>query len=177
MVKREIVRLVDDLDGGEADQTVSFGLDGRAYVIDLSDEHAAHLRNALSEYTAVARSRPTPRDRPLRGTAVTPGPSDRDQGRRIREWARSEGLAVPDRGRIPTAVLDAYRAAAGLRHEPSQVAPGEPGPPPDPSVAEDGAGEDEAVRRWHRSKGYRVPADGSVSGLMRHRYRTAAVPG
>ena len=180
VTKREIVRLVDDLDGGAADQTVSFGLEGRAYMIDLSDEHAEHLRSALREYVAAARSPSATRERPVGARGATKGSSNREQARRIRDWARAQGLAVPDRGRIPKAVLDAYHGAAAEGHaEPSQAGPGESGSASGPSATDEGGAstggsEDEKVLRWHQAKGYKVPADGSVSGLMRHRYRKAA---
>ena len=48
MAKETITRLIDDLDGGEAHETVTFGLDGWSYEIDLSTKNATKLRNALS---------------------------------------------------------------------------------------------------------------------------------
>ncbi|MDN5803406.1 MAG: Lsr2 family protein, partial [Microlunatus sp.] len=49
--------LEDDYDGGEADETVSFGLDGAEYEIDLSTANATELRNGLAPWLAHARKR------------------------------------------------------------------------------------------------------------------------
>ena len=40
VMRQTIVSLVDDLDGSDADQTVTFGIDGRSYEIDLSAANA-----------------------------------------------------------------------------------------------------------------------------------------
>ena len=55
MAQRVNVVLVDDIDGNDAEETVSFALDGVDYEIDLSDKHAGELRNALSLYVGHAR--------------------------------------------------------------------------------------------------------------------------
>ena len=54
MAKQVITLLTDDLDGGEADRTVEFGLDGVNYTIDLSEKNAGKLRKALDPYLNVA---------------------------------------------------------------------------------------------------------------------------
>jgi hypothetical protein len=107
------VLLVDDLDGGTADETVTFGLDGSSYEIDLSATNAAQLRDVLAGYVGHARrvgrgvARPTPATKPSRGPART----DREQTHAIREWARSNGHRVSERGRIPASVVEAYHSA------------------------------------------------------------------
>jgi hypothetical protein len=100
------VTLVDDIDGSVAAETVSFGLDGRQFDIDLSAEHAAQLREALAEFVAVARRG----DSRSRRRAPAPGrPAiDRDRTTAVREWAKANGHVVSDRGRIAKSVLDAY---------------------------------------------------------------------
>src|SRR3954447_26296405 len=55
MAQKVQVILVDDLDGGSADETVSFSLDGVAYEIDLSDKNAAAFRDSLAQYVGLAR--------------------------------------------------------------------------------------------------------------------------
>ena len=55
MAQKVKIILIDDLDGGEADETVKFGLDGTQYEIDLSSAHADELRNALATYVSAAR--------------------------------------------------------------------------------------------------------------------------
>lgn len=59
MAQRTITTLVDDLDGTDLErgsgETIRFGVDGRAYEIDLSDDNAAALREALQPYTEAGR--------------------------------------------------------------------------------------------------------------------------
>ena len=117
MAQRVQVILVDDLDGGQADESVKFGLDGFAYEIDLSHEHAGTLREALADYVAVARriGRYTTSSKGG-STSATPRmrtPIDREQNKAIREWAAREGKKVSDRGRIPQHIIDEYHAGAG----------------------------------------------------------------
>ena len=109
MAQKVVVSLVDDLDGGAGNETVEFGLDGKQYEIDLSDNNAAALRSALAEFVAAAR-RPTGRRRSQSRSAVVAAPvtADREQNQAIREWARARGMKVSDRGRIPTEVTEAY---------------------------------------------------------------------
>jgi uncharacterized protein YggL (DUF469 family) len=104
------VRLIDDLDGNEADETLEFGVDGKNYEIDLSKANAGKLRDALAEFVASARRLSGGRGRrPAAAVAVARRPSiDREQNQAIREWARKRGMKVSDRGRIPAEVLDAY---------------------------------------------------------------------
>jgi Lsr2 len=103
------IRLVDDLDGEVADETVEFGVDGKNYEIDLSTANAKKLRDALAEFVASAR-RAGGRRRGGGAPAAAPRrPSiDREQNQAIREWARKRGMKVSDRGRIPAEVLEAY---------------------------------------------------------------------
>lgn len=107
MARKTRVVLTDDIDGSEANQTVSFALDGVAYEIDLNDIHAKQLREQLETWASSGRrigGRRTPGTR--RSTA-----SDPEQTARIREWARENGHEVSDRGRISTSVREAYNAA------------------------------------------------------------------
>jgi hypothetical protein len=108
MARKVQYLLVDDLDGGGADETVNFGLDGVSYEIDLSTKHAGALRDALAEYVASARKVGGRRGRG-RGRA---GGRGQDTAA-IREWARSQGLKVSDRGRIPADIIAKYEAANG----------------------------------------------------------------
>jgi hypothetical protein len=110
VAQKVMVSLVDDLTGDAADETVSFGLDGKNYEIDLSSRNAEKLRGALADFVAAAR-------RPGRGrksSGAGGGKSQtvgREQNQAIREWARSRGLKVNDRGRIPAEVVEAYHEA------------------------------------------------------------------
>jgi hypothetical protein len=114
MAQKVMVTLVDDLDGSEAEETVEFGLDGAFYEIDLSEDNAERLRDALSEYVERARRQAGGRKRVAgrAGRAPRTASADREQNQAIREWARKQGMNVSDRGRIPKEVTDAYNAEA-----------------------------------------------------------------
>jgi hypothetical protein len=113
MAKQATVRFIDDLDGSEASGTFDFSLEGRNYQIDLSDENAAKLREALTPFIDAAR-KAGGRGRSQRQTPSTekPARSSREETQAIREWARQNGHQVSDRGRIPKSVLEAYQAAS-----------------------------------------------------------------
>ena len=109
MAQKVNIVLVDDLDGSEATETVSFGLDGTSYEIDLNDANAAGLRDALSGYVGHARKVGSTGRRGRRGTGA--GASSGPSAKEIRDWARSSGYDVPDRGRVSAEVREAYDAA------------------------------------------------------------------
>ena len=94
------VRLLDDLDGGEAAESVTFSLDGKSYEIDLSEKHAAALRDAFAPFVSSARR--------AGGSAVASRQKMSALTSAIREWATANGLAVSARGRISSIVLEAY---------------------------------------------------------------------
>jgi hypothetical protein len=115
MAQQTTVRFVDDLDGSDASGTFDFSLDGRNYQIDLSDENAAKLRDALAPYIGAARKAGgRSRGRAPRQTAVAekPARSNREETAAIRQWARENGHQVSERGRIPKSVIEAYQAAS-----------------------------------------------------------------
>jgi hypothetical protein len=95
------VILVDDLDGGAADETVTFALDGVSYEIDLSTKNAQELRDAFASWVGNARkvSSRTSSARPARrsGGGRSSGSA---RATEVREWARANGYTVNDRGRI-----------------------------------------------------------------------------
>ncbi len=108
MAKKVITLLTDDLDGGEADRTVEFALEGVSSTIDLSDANAGRLRKDLDPYLSVAT-------RIGRNTASARGATQPSGGRQenqaIREWALANGYQLSDRGRIPGTIIEAYRTA------------------------------------------------------------------
>lgn len=112
MARQVVTLLTDDLDGSEADSTVEFGLDGVNYTIDLSEKNAAKLRKALEQYISAGTraGRGVLQGRRARG-GVLPARSNRDQNQAIREWAAKNGHEVSERGRIPTAVVEAFNKA------------------------------------------------------------------
>ena len=105
MAQKTQVILVDDVDGSEANQTVTFALDGVTYEIDLNDEHAAALRESLEEWVGKARRTGGRRSS---GRRRSSGPS---YTQKIREWAREQGLEVSERGRVSAEVRKAYYEA------------------------------------------------------------------
>ena len=113
MAKQVITVLTDDIDGGDADRTVEFGLDGVNYTIDLSEKNAGKLRKTLDPFLekAVRIGRGSTAGRiTSRNAAAQPVRSSRDQNQAIREWAKKNGHEVSDRGRIPTGVVEAFHA-------------------------------------------------------------------
>ncbi|WP_433162887.1 histone-like nucleoid-structuring protein Lsr2 [Kribbella sp. CA-247076] len=109
MAQRVQVVLEDDLDGGKADETVTFGLDGTTYEIDLSKKNAAKLRDALAGYVGSAR-RVSGRRGGGAGRARGRGRSASDSAD-IRAWAKENGYDVSERGRISAEVRAAYNEA------------------------------------------------------------------
>ena len=102
---------IDDIDGGEADGTVRFALDGAEYEIDLSSKHDEELRSALKSYISHARKVSGPA---RKAAAGRPGrkPSAVDTVA-VRAWARENGFDIKDRGRVPADLVAKYRAAVG----------------------------------------------------------------
>ncbi|GAA3389603.1 histone-like nucleoid-structuring protein Lsr2 [Cryptosporangium minutisporangium] len=115
MARKVQVLLVDDVDGSTADETVSFGLDGAHYEIDLSTENANALREALASYVAAARKAGRASSGKVARAASTAKQSpsaDRAQNQAIRDWAKRNGLQVSERGRIPAEIVAKFHAAA-----------------------------------------------------------------
>ena len=109
MAQKVQVILVDDVDGGDADETVSFALDGVSYEIDLNAKNASALRDSLATWVGHARRvggrSGAGRRRSSRSAAAGAGSNE------VREWAREHGYKVSDRGRISAEVQQAYAAA------------------------------------------------------------------
>ena len=111
MAQRVNVVLVDDLDGSDAAETLTFALDGVDYEIDLSDQHAAQLRDAMSMYVGHARRTGGRRRSGRRSTGGSTSGSDGTSAADIRAWARENGWEVSERGRVSAEVREAYAAA------------------------------------------------------------------
>jgi hypothetical protein len=107
-----VTRLLDDLDGGIAHETVKFALDGHSYEIDLSSKNAKKLRSDLAVFVDYG-SRVYSRAGGQGGRAGHAGASDKDQNRAIREWALSKSFEVAERGRIKQDVVEAFHRAGG----------------------------------------------------------------
>ncbi|MCD6639611.1 MAG: Lsr2 family protein [Nocardioides sp.] len=106
MAQKVNIVLVDDIDGSDATQTVTFGLDGTTYEIDLNDANAAQLREALATYVGHAR-------KVTGGSRRAPARRSGGSGntKAVREWAQANGYEVSERGRISADVQQAYDAA------------------------------------------------------------------
>jgi hypothetical protein len=106
MAKQIQVVITDDIDGGEAHETIAFGLDGASLEIDLNKLNAAQFRKTVAPYIEhgrrVSRGRRPRAARPAR---------DRGHSSDVREWAKQQGIQVSERGRIPASVVSQYEDA------------------------------------------------------------------
>jgi hypothetical protein len=116
VARHEMVVLEDDLDGGDAAETVKFALDGAWYEIDLNNKNAKKLRDSLARFVTSGRK--------VGRGGIAAGPSsrsrvaattDREQNKAIRAWAKKAGRDISDRGRIPQGIVDEFHAKAGRR--------------------------------------------------------------
>lgn len=162
MATQTTVRLVDDLDGSDAVETIEFTVDGKDYEIDLSEVHVDQLRDALAEFVAAARRAPAKR----RGRAAAPKAGTDVSA--ARAWLKENGHQVKDKGRIPADLMDVYeqnKHQAPVDEAPADVEDDTPDelPPLDTS--------DEAVMAWWNYKGYKPQT--KVSAIMRTQYLAA----
>lgn len=121
MAQKTVVSLIDDMDGqSEADETVEYALDGVTYEIDLAKDNAEALREVFAPYIAAARrtggrarsgTGNRGRSSASNGAVATAAGRGREAMKAIRDWAKSSGWEVSDRGRLPSNVVEAYDAA------------------------------------------------------------------
>jgi hypothetical protein len=110
MAQKITTLFIDDIDGGEAEGTVRFALDGTEYEIDLNARHGEELRSALGKYvTHARRAGGTARRGPTR---IARKPSTVDTVA-VRAWAREQGIDIKDRGRVPAGIVARYRETTG----------------------------------------------------------------
>ena len=116
MAKEVITRLIDDIDGGTAHETVTFEIDGDLYKIDLSSKNAKKLRAELATYVShgnrVSTRGPAAAARPPVGTVVRQWWSATRVGRSVRGRSR-RGFDVASRGRIRQEIVEEYHRNAG----------------------------------------------------------------
>jgi Lsr2 len=105
MATRVVTSMVDDTDGSEAQETVSFALEGTSYEIDLSNQNAKKLRDALEPWLSKARKTGG------RRSSRRDGGGSKEDLKAIRAWAASNKIELSSRGRIPRTVIDQYHAA------------------------------------------------------------------
>lgn len=138
MAQRVQVLLEDDFDGGTADETVTFALDGAVYEIDLKSVNAEKLRALLAPYVEKGRKQRGQLTTVRRGAgrgAGRPAAGASDTAK-IRVWAKENGYEVNDRGRVAAHVREAYGASIGAEvspkgttaARPAQEAPAQPAP-------------------------------------------------
>ena len=110
MAQRTIVELTDDLTGDAAEETVTFGIDGKTYEIDLSEKNASALREALAAYVSAGRRAGGSSGivKPRSGGKTN---SDGYDPAAVRAWASSNGHAVSSRGRVSKELVEAFKAA------------------------------------------------------------------
>lgn len=109
MAQKVEVTLIDDIDGGKADETITFGVDGTQYVIDLSRKNAEKLRKTIAPYVEAARKdravRQVGRGAQRKASAVGPDTSD------VRTWAKAQGYEVSERGRVSKDLIVKFQEA------------------------------------------------------------------
>lgn len=108
MAQKVQVLLVDDIDGGEAWETVTFALDGVTYEIDLSEANASKMRDQLAKWIGHAR-----RSGGRKVSGRRSGTAGRRDLNEVREWGRANGFQVSDRGRVSGELQAAYDKANG----------------------------------------------------------------
>jgi hypothetical protein len=198
MAQRTVVTLVDDLDGGVAAESVSFGIDHVDYEIDLSGEHAEALRGVLAPYVAAARrtggrrpARSAPAARPASSGAAAGAGRSRSANAEIRAWAAEHGVTLAERGRLPGRVIEAYEAGdptllprdgaptGGAESSPEPTPEVTAEPTPDPS-SQDGerrgrdgltGAERETIRGWAAEQGIDVKPRGQLKKDLISNYR------
>ena len=113
MAQRVHIVLEDDIDGGEAAETVTFALDGVSYEIDLTDANAARLRDDMAKWVGHARKVRGGGGRRSGAAPRNNSGANKEDLNRIREWGRSNGFKVSDRGRVSAELREAYTKANG----------------------------------------------------------------
>ena len=104
MASQTTVQLIDDVDGKPAAETVTFGIDGREFEIDLSEKNAKALRKTFEPWTSSAR-------RISRGRATSTRVQTDVDTAAVRAWAASNGIELSPRGRLPKDVVEQFHAA------------------------------------------------------------------
>lgn len=126
MAQKVRVEVLDDLDGGEAAETVAFGLDGVSYEIDLSAENAEALRGEFARFVQAARRVGGRRVKVALGQSTSEATrssgtgkvNSREYNQQVREWAAANGYEVAERGRLSSELIEAYETA---RAAPAEV--------------------------------------------------------
>ncbi|WP_433221267.1 histone-like nucleoid-structuring protein Lsr2 [Dactylosporangium sp. CS-047395] len=113
MAKRVVEELLDDIDGSKADLSMTFGMDGRQYTIDLAEANAERLRAAFAPYVAAARKTGRIAGHAQGPAAAGSARNDRERNRQIRDWALNHNIPVSDKGRLAHDVVVRFQEAGG----------------------------------------------------------------
>jgi hypothetical protein len=109
MATQVFSKLIDDRDGSDADETVTFGLDGKLFEVDLSEANARELRELLTPWSKIARRLPSGAvPKSVKRATVEPA---KVSPTAIREWAKSQGKVIGTHGRISAELAREYEAA------------------------------------------------------------------
>ena len=106
MAKTVSVVISDDLDGSPGAETVTFGIEGHSYEIDLGEKNLAKFEKSLQPFMEAGRR--TAARKSARAPRAAGSRTDRAA---VRAWAAGQGLKVSERGRISAEVMSKYAAA------------------------------------------------------------------
>jgi hypothetical protein len=106
MARSVAVVVTDDIDGSPDAETVTFGLDGVTYEIDLSTGNRARLERDFAPYIEAGRRISRGRNRGSQGRSAGP----RIDRAAVRAWAKENGIQVSERGRISAQLMSQYEA-------------------------------------------------------------------
>jgi hypothetical protein len=113
MAREVFEKLIDDLDGGDAAETVTFALDGTSYELDLNKKNAAAFRKSFDRYIKAGRRSSTAGTRRPKAAPARNGSTRDFDITQLREWASANDVPVPSRGRIPNSIVDQYKQTGG----------------------------------------------------------------
>jgi hypothetical protein len=111
MAQKTVITMTDDIDGSEATETVTFGIDGSSFEIDLNEAHAEDLREVLAPFMSVARRQGGGRAAARSSAPAKPRSGGDVDPKAVRSWAEANGVSVNARGRLKAEVIEQYRAA------------------------------------------------------------------
>lgn len=111
MAQKVSIILTSDMSGAEADETVSFALDGTSYELDLTAKESDKFKGLFQDYIAVARKVSSGRGGKKSAASSSGSGRSKEELAAIREWAKNNGHEVSERGRIKQDIIDAYEAA------------------------------------------------------------------
>lgn len=143
----QITKLVDDINGNDADMTLSFGLDGTEYEIDLCDVNYEAYRNTLE--LLAAHGRVVVRDKPKVKRTLSTGKKTGTANKttEMREWLRAQGHEVSDRGRVPQRLVELYETRSRMPEAPKDEKTPEKAPEAPETADEDKAAEQAVIAR------------------------------